>query len=708
MATIKNEVLIRVYVVLGVILIVAGLIFAQAVKISVFEGETWKGAAKDRYIQTRKIKANRGNILAEDGSLLATSLPFFDVAFDPNSSGMRESDFKLYVDSLAHCVATYVDPSYTPGGYRDYLVDARNNGKQFVPIKKNVSFSEMQQIKRFPLFELGQYQGGLIATPKYRRERPFGMLANRTIGYVRENSKPIGLEGYFDRELAGEDGEQPMIRVEEDIWIPMNDLAKIEPRRGHDIVTTLDVDIQDLTEAALFRAMNVHDAAYGVAIVMEVETGAIRGIANLGRTKDGDLWETYNHAIGSATEPGSTFKLATILALLEGGHVDLTDSIDLELGKAQFYEEEMVDATYHQLEMTTVQRAFEISSNVGMAKLVQEHFGETEDADEFIDFLKQFNLHHKTGVEIEGEASPYIKEAYSKEDNWSGITLPWMAHGYELRLTPLQLLAFYNAVANDGKQMKPYLVSEIQDFGLTVDRFPPTVLKRSIASSSSIQKAKILLEGVVENGTAAKLKTNRYRFAGKTGTAQLNYRRVGSRNRVGGYQASFVGYFPAEAPRYSCIVVINNPRRGGFYGGEVALPVFREIADKIFATKIELLDPVNDVPPAPLATRSLPNKNVGDREQIMQLLAVLDLPYKNLSDYPVAVLDAQTDTLNLLKRKIPRDKVPNVVGMGLRDALYILENMGLKVEVIGNGKVVRQSIIPGTNTRGQTITLRLG
>lgn len=707
MATIKNEVLIRVYVVLGAVLIVAGLIFAQAIKISIIEGETWREAAESRYIQTRKIQANRGNILAEDGSLLATSLPFFDVAFDPNSSGMRESDFKLYVDSLAHCLATYIDPSYTPGGYRDYLVAARKEGKQFIPIKKNVSFSEMQKIKKFPLFELGQYQGGLIATPKYRRERPFGMLANRTIGYVRENSKPIGLEGYYDQELAGEDGEQPMIRVEEDVWIPMTDLAKIEPKRGHDIVTTLDVDIQDLTEAALFRAMTLHEAAYGVAIVMEVETGAIRGIANLGRTKDGDLWETYNHAVGSATEPGSTFKLATMLALLESGRVDLTDSVDLEKGKTQFYDEEMVDATYHQLEMTTVQRAFEISSNVGMAKLAQQHFGDKEKADEFIDYLKQFNLHHKTGVEVEGEATPYIKEAYSQEDNWSGITLPWMAHGYELRLTPLQLLAFYNAIANNGKQMKPYLVSEIQEFGTTLDRFPPTVLKRSIASRESIQKAKLLLEGVVERGTAEKYKTNRYRFAGKTGTAQLNYRKVGSRNQVGGYQASFVGYFPAEKPKYSCIVVINNPRKGGFYGGEVALPVFREIADKIFATKIELLEPVNGVPPVALNTQTLPNNNVGDREQIMQLLSVLNLPYKNYSDYPIAVLDAKSDTLNLLKRKIPRDKVPNVVGMGLRDALFILENMGLQVKVEGNGKVARQSIIPGTSIRGQTITLRL-
>ncbi|MCB0640070.1 MAG: transpeptidase family protein, partial [Phaeodactylibacter sp.] len=483
-----------------------------------------------------------------------------------------------------------------------------------------------------------------------------------------------------------------------------------EPKSGDDVVCTIDVDMQDITEGALHRAMSLHDAQYGVAIVMEVETGAVRAIANLGKTKDGDIWETYNHAVGSATEPGSTFKLASIMALLESGAVKLTDSIDLEQGKTTFYEEELEDASYHQLDKTTVQTAFEISSNVGMAKLVQQHFGDNNKADKFIEYLKKFNLHQRTGIEIEGEASPIIKEAYSEEDNWSGTTLPWMSIGYELTLAPIQLLTFYNAIANNGREMKPYLVSKVQRYGETIQNFPPTVINRKIASDRTIRQVRQLLEGVVLRGTASKYNDAPYHFAGKTGTSQLNYRRYDSgSNRVGGYQASFVGYFPAEKPKYSCIVVISSPRKGGFYGGDVALPVFREIADKVYATKTELLEPMNDTPRPILAANHLPDAQIGNRKEMEFLLNTFQLNFVNRDDSPIAVVETTTsDTLELNRRTIVRDRVPNVVGMGLRDALYILENMGLKVEVSGFGKVVRQSIIPGTFAKGQTLRLYLG
>lgn len=708
MANIKNEVLYRVYIVLAIVILVAIAIYVKVVKIAVFEGEKWRQKVADDYISIRTIEADRGNILAADGSLLATSLPYFDIGFDPNSTGMNPMDFTLNIDSLAHCLANFVDPSYTPGGYKDTLIALRAANVRFVPIKRNATFSQMQFISKFPLFNKGQYKGGFIATPKYRRERPFGMLANRTIGYVREDGNPIGLEGYFNETLAGEEGQQPMIRVEKDIWIPIDDLSKIEPQSGLDILTTIDVDVQDITEGALHRAMSLHEAEYGVAIVMEVQTGAVRAIANLGRTKDGTIWETYNHAVGSATEPGSTFKLASMMALLESGSVDLKDTVDLELGRAKFYDEEMVDATFHQLEKTTVRTAFEISSNVGMAKLVQEHFGGEGKAAEFIKYLKKFNLHHRTGIEIEGEAAPIIKEAYSEEDDWSGTTLPWMSIGYELTIAPIQLLTFYNAIANNGREMKPFLVSEVQEYGVTQRQFPATVISRQIASTATIKKVRSLLEGVVERGTAKKFNNAAYRFAGKTGTAQLNYSRTGTRTRVEGYQASFVGYFPADNPRYSCIVVIRNPKKGGIYGSDVALPVFREIADKIYATKEEFIDPINNMPRLALETNELPDMQIGDRRDMDYLLSTLHMPFIHQDDSPIAVVQATaSDTVELNRRTITRDKVPNVVGMGLRDALYVLENMGLKVEVAGFGKVTRQSIIPGTFAKGQTIRLYL-
>lgn len=715
---IKNEVLYRVYILLfGIVIPVAVILLYKTVYIGFWEGERWREMGRDLYVQFRPVEAERGNIMADDGSLLATSIPFFDIYMDPNSTAMSEDDFMDNLDSLAHCLANYVDNSLTVGAYRDSLLKIRNSGARFISIKKKVSYAEKKFIEEFPLFNLGRMRGGFIAQKRSERKRPFGLLAQRTIGYVRENAKPVGLEGHFDEVLGGKAGKQLMIRVDRarDIWMPVNDLTEVEPQSGDDILTTIDINLQDITEEALYRAMNYHDAEWGSAILMEVKTGAIKAIANLGRLDNGRIWETFNHAIGSATEPGSTFKLASIMALLEDGYIELEDSIDIEKGQTEFYEEKMVDSSpfSYKLDTTTIRRAFEISSNVGIAKLVQKYYGRKEKinknqgAARFIQRLKDFNLHVPTAIEIDGEASPYIKEAYSEEDQWSGITLPWMSTGYELRLTPLQLLTFYNAVANDGKMMKPYLVSEIQRFGETIDQFYPTVIKRQIASKATVAQAKELLELVVENGTAYKLKTDRYRFAAKTGTAQINYRRGSRGTRVGGYQASFAGYFPAENPIYSCIVVIRKPNQNGIYGGEVAGPVFREIADKCFNAKIELHDPLNIGAKPILADNRLPNRDIGKQEDMKRILNYLNIPHYGSPSTSMTVLQAQADSLFFERRTIAEDKVPNVVGMGLRDALYILENQGLKVQIDGFGKVARQSIIPGTKIRGQTIKITL-
>ena len=706
MATFKNEVLIRVYIVVFAVVLVAIAIFAKAVRISVVEGKHWREKIEDQYFQVRKVEAGRGNILAANGGLLATSLPFFELAFDPNSSGMSDQDFELNIDSLSYCLATYVDKSFTPEGMREYLISMRKDKKQYVPIMKQASYEEYEMISNFPLFRLGQFKGGFIAIPRFKRNNPYGMLASRTIGYNRENSRSIGLEGYFDADLAGEQGEQLMRRLTKDIWIPVNNFSKIDPVGGQDLLTTIDIDIQDVAEGSLHRAIKDNNAEYGVAVVMDVKTGAIRAMANLGRTKKGNIWETYNHAVGSSTEPGSTFKLASIMALLEDGKIDLNDSIDLEQGKTKFFDQEMMDASRHGLDSTSIRHAFEISSNVGIAKLVQAHYGEEKEAEEFIERLQQFNLDHRTGIEINGEVDPYIKEAYSAEDDWSGISLPWMAHGYELRMTPLQMLSFYNAVANGGKQMKPYLVSEFQEYGETIKRFPPKVVNKQIASSKTIKKAQSLLAGVVENGTAKKLKTEQYTFAGKTGTAQINYKRSNGKTTVGGYQSSFVGYFPAEEPLYSCIVVIYKPKNGRYYGSDVALPVFRSIADKIYALKPDLFEHFEEE--RYVDSKDLPKGSVGDKSDFMALMKAMDIEFKKNKKSEFIVLDTDsTEVMAMLNRKVNMEKVPSVVGMGLRDAIYVLESLGLNVEVNGAGKVVNQSIRPGTMLRGQTVALRL-
>ncbi len=682
------------------------MIFIQASRIVVFEKEKWLEKAEDLHFENRSVEAERGNILAEDGSLLATSLPYYDLHFDPLT--VSEDDFNKHVDSLSYCLAYFVDPSYTPGGYKVKLVEARQLGNRYLLIKKNATHLDVEKIRKFPLFNKGRYKGGLIIDKKQERKRPFGILAHRTIGYIREGAHPVGLEGRFDEVLKGDAGERLMRKIRglngQTIWIPADDYTKTLPESGKDVMTTIDINLQDIVEQALLRGLKKHDAQFGTAVMMEVKTGAIKAIANIGKTEE-SWWERYNYAVGQSIEPGSTFKLASVMALLEDGLADLEDTISLENGTYEFYEETMVDASAHGLEESTLRKAFEISSNVGIAKLINEKY--TERKEKYIKRLKSFNLDLPTGIEIDGEVAPYIKDPNNEEDNWSGTTLPWMSIGYELTMTPLQLLTFYNAVANDGKMMKPYLVSEIQKYGETIKQFKPTVIDKSIASSSTIKKAKQLLEGVVLNGTAKKLQSSIYDFAGKTGTAQVNYSKANTQGMK--HQASFAGYFPADNPQYTVIVVINAPKQGGFYGGDVAGPIFREIADKTYTSKLQIQTAINIKDKPNWRTYKLPNFDLGDKNEMTLLLNELNIPYVNntITDNQWAIIKAESDTLSVLNRTINENIVPNVLGMGLKDAIYILENNGLKVTVSGLGKVRSQSIPPGRKIKGQTIHLKL-
>ncbi len=706
---IKNEVLIRVYIVLIGVALFGILLFAQTVRISVVQGEKWRTRGENLYVDSIAVEGERGNIISEDGSLLATSLPFFDIRFDPNSKAMSEKDWDDNIDSLAHCLATYVDNSHTVGGMKERLIEQKENGAQYFLIKRNATYVEKEMMSRFPLFNLGRYAGGFIVESKPKRERPFKQLGFRTIGYIRDGYKPVGLEGYFNDVLGGGRIGVPMFRAPDNNYIPIHDLNEIEPARGDDIVTTIDINLQDISHEALLRGLKYHNAKHGTAIVMEVKTGAIKAISNIGKA-DGGWFEIYNYGVGAATEPGSTFKLATIMALLEDGHVNLDDSLDIENGKHTFYEEEMLDSAPESFrtDTTTVRRAFEISSNVGMGKLVQQYYGDKKGGDEqFIKRLKDFRLHLPSNIEIKGEAAPYIKTPYSKEDKWSGITLPWMSIGYEVTITPLQLLTFYNAVANDGRMMKPYLVSEIRHFDEAIKKIKPTVIKKQIASPKTIAKAQELLFGVVERGTANKLKSSKYKFAGKTGTAQINYRKFNNQKKNIKYQASFAGYFPADDPVYSCIVVITEPSEHGIYGGEVAGPIFREIADRCIETRPELHKALNEYKKPVLAKHKLPDFDAGKREDVEEVLRYLDFEFENNSESDWTMIRAESDTLEMQNRFVSEDVVPNVVGMGLRDAMFILENGDLKVVVSGAGRVRKQSIIPGTPIEGQTIRLTL-
>ncbi len=713
---IKNEVLIRVYSVLALVVVFAVLIFAQAINIAVRQGDKWRAIGEKSYVQLRPVDAERGNILAADGSMLATSLPFFDIRFDLKADGLTDEVFEAHVDSLAHMLAVHVDQDFTPGGMKFELEKLREEGKRYHLIAKGVSYNKKEFIRQFPIFNRGRYGGGFIAERLPSRKRPYGQLAHRTVGYKKKDKKAkmVGLEGYFDKTLSGKEGKRLMQKVHGDQWIPVHDLSEIEPTTGNDILTTLDINIQDIAHEALLRGLNHHKAEEGVAIVMDVETGHIKAISNLSETQKG--WsEQYNNAVGTAIEPGSTFKLAPMMALLEDGLIDLYDKVPIHNGEMEFYEELMKDASKESftLDSASMKRAFEISSNVGLASQVFKHYRGQDAkgnlrAKRFVKRLQQMNLHTPTGIEIEGEALPFIKDPEKKEDDWSGTTLPWMSIGYELTITPMQLLAFYNAVANDGVYMKPTLVSEIQKFGETIKKFKPTMLENRIASKETIEKAQELLLSVVENGTAHELATSRYRFAGKTGTAQINYRKFDGERKNLKYRSSFVGYFPAEAPKYSCIVVVTNPRQNGFYGGDVAGPVFREIADNVFNLKIDLHQALNSKGKPRMKTKYLPSHNIGYKEDFRKVLAYLELPFDNETNTEMTAAIAEADTIRLKPRKTKDENtIPNVVGMGLRDALYVLENKGLNVSIDGVGKVSRQSISPGSRARGQNIKLTL-
>lgn len=706
---IKNEVLGRMYIVLIVFVLAAIFIFSKVLGIVVVDGDRWRKLGKSSYVSHKDVAAERGNVYAEDRSLLATSLPFFEIRFDTKADGLTDELFNENVDSLSYCLSTFVNTDYTVGGMKQYLEESRAAGKRYLLISKRATYGEMVKMSNFPLFRRGKYGGGFIALKTPKRERPFGMLAYRTIGYVNDRTK-LGLEGKYDKVLHGKTGKRLMQKINGGIWIPVNDLTEVEPISGNDIITTIDVDIQDITQKALIRALEHHNAKKGVAIVMDVKTGAIRSMSNISKTDKG-WWEMYNDAIGTAIEPGSTFKLATVMALLEDGYVDLQDTVSVEHGRTKFYDKVMVDATSKtsKLDSITLRRAFEVSSNVGIAKLAYDHYHGQDrkgriKVKRFLKRLKQFNLHLPTGIDLDGEPHPYIKDPNDASDNWSGTTLPWMATGYELLQTPLQSLAFYNAVANDGRMMKPYLVSEIDMIEGEKKLIKPTVVRKHIASKATVRKAKLLLEGVVKNGTARDLYTKKYDFAGKTGTTQINYKKKNKRTE---YRASFVGYFPAEKPKYSCIIVITDPKRNGFYGGTVAGPVFREIADKVHSLKLDLQVAINEKSKPRLKSYYLPNQSVGKTEDIKKILTYLELPVKQKSFGKMTVIRPKADTVWMLRRKIKKNIIPSLKGMGLRDALDVLENIGLTVEHKGLGKVVAQSIKVGTKAKGQTIKIVL-
>ncbi|HXB91290.1 MAG TPA: penicillin-binding protein [Puia sp.] len=688
---VKRDILWRVYLCFIGITVLSLVVLGKVFYIQHVQGAYWKSLSDSLHQKFIEMDAERGTIFSEDSSMLSTSIPYFNIYIDFGADGLREKDgqrFTENLDSLSHCLSgLFGDRS--ANAYRKELLQGFRNEDRYYLLQSNVSFEKYQQLRNFPLVRQGRNKSGFIAEVNNKRLNPFGLLANRTIGLARANAQNVGLERTYDTLLKGETGRRLVRYIGGGNYMPVEGY-EIESENGKDIVTTIDVNIQDIAENALLKEMVANQADHGTCIVMEVATGKIKAIANLGLQPDGSsYWEDLNYAI-RATEPGSTFKLATMLSLLEDKKISLAGSINLEGGVWKVAGRTVYDAEPHENKSFTIKQAFEISSNVGMAKLAWNYYA--ANPGEFVDHLKKLRLNQPTGIDLVGEATPVIKTPRSR--TWSNTTLPWMAFGYEVLVSPLQTLTLYNAVANNGRMMKPYLVSAIQESGRMVKENQPTALLENICSESTLHQLRECLEGVCTDagGTGAKLFAGSfYKVAGKTGTALVANGSRGYADHI--YQSTFVGYFPAAQPRYTCIVVIKNkPFAKKYFGADVAGPVFKELADRLMS-----VDPGSSESPV-LKKDSSRFYYAGNTNQIKEVTNAVGIGYTDSAgknEWSRLYASAPGGPAVLNKETVYRGSVPDVKGMGLRDALYLLEAMNLRVSVKGKGKVKTQSIPPG-------------
>jgi cell division protein FtsI (penicillin-binding protein 3) len=704
---IKKDILWRVYLCFLVMILLGVVVIGKAFFLQNIQGDFWRGMGDSLQLKYLPLQAERGTIYSEDGNMLSTSVPIFDVYVDFGADGLREKNgkrFKENVDSLSICLSNlFKDKSIAD--YKKELQLAYKNKDRYYTLKKKISFVEYAQLREFPLVKQGRNKSGFIIDPRDKRINPYVLLANRTIGLSRDDAaKNVGLEQSYDSLLKGTSGQR-LMRYSAGAYLPVED-AEIEPENGKDIITTLDTYMQDITETALMKMMVGNNSLHGTAIVMETATGKIKAIANLGKQPDGTYIEDLNYGIGKRTEPGSVFKLATLLSLLEDKYVDINTMVNCEGGVKNFYGLRIKDS-HLGTGVISVKDAFARSSNVAFAKLADQYYH--EQPSKFIDHLHKLRLDTLTGIDITASSGyPVIKKANSK--SWSATTIPYMAHGYEELVTPLHMLMLYNAVANNGKMMRPYLVNEVRQYGVAVKTIKPQILVNKICSDETLIQLKECLRAVVEDahGTAHKLMDTVYGIAGKTGTAvtALNNKGYNKGNKI--YQSSFIGYFPAQKPIYTIAVVIQNSNASKLiYGGTASAPVFKEISDKIYGRYLSTVkfSAINSNDTAAYNYYGLKN-------ELYAICSQMKIPFSDATNdgywrtMSVQNSNAYLSTFDNLK--LAKLIVPDVKGMGLKDAVYLLENMNLKVAVMGKGKVVNQSLTAGSNfNKGQIISLLL-
>lgn len=691
---------ILVYVML---MLVGGAIAMKLFSIQMMEGDKWRAQADNVATAMRTVQSERGHIFSDDDRLLATSVPEYEIRMDMRADGLTEELFMANVDSLSWELSRlFGDRSMDE--YRRSLMDAYRKGARYHLVKRRCDHEQLQELRRMPLYRLGRYKSGFIADKHMVRTRPFGRLASRTVGYVLKDNTAIGLEAGFADKLEGISGKRLERRLTGGVWMPVDGGEGREPVPGSDVYTTIDMNLQDVADNALADQLRKYGAHHGCVVVMETSTGYIKAISNLTLQKDSTYVEDYNYALGASTEPGSTFKTAALMVALEDGRTSMEEVVDTRGGKVKFYNRWMRDSHEGGYGKINLRRALEVSSNTAISQVIDRAY--KADPARFVQDLREMGFGTTLGLPIPGEGKPVLTGPEDKK-RWSGVSLPWMSIGYEVSVTPMRLLTFYNAIANGGRMVQPQFVREVRREGKVVERYPPVVLKEQICSKATLDKIRGALEGVVDSGTAVNLRSAHFRIAGKTGTALIASDKSGYKVNGQSYQASFVGYFPADAPRYTCIVVVNSPSQRGIYGNVVAGPVFREIADKIYSNRLELQTPVARVD----TVFHTPVSFGGNRADLLTVFDALKVPVHVEGESEWASTTATDSVVRVDVREIPEEGtglMPNVIGMGLRDALFILENHGLRVRLTGSGMVKKQNPAPGTRPLpGSTVTLEL-
>ncbi|WP_158975696.1 penicillin-binding protein [Cellulophaga sp. L1A9] len=650
MAVTDKKILTRLYVVAVFLLLFAVAVVVKLFSIQLVDGDKYRQLAEDRTERVFTITPNRGNLYSADGSLLATSVSRFNIRFDAVT--VKDKDFKENIKPLCQSLSKLLGKP--AAHYEQIFRKAKANKNRYALVVRNLDYSDYIQVKKFPLFEKGPNRGGIVVEQNTVREHPLGKIAERSVGYERFDKNGyatrVGLEGAFTEYLSGIKGSRLKQKIAKNQWKPIGMDNIVEPKDGYDVYSTIDVNIQDIAHHALLAQLEKYKADHGCVIVMETKTGEIKAISNLGKTEGDKYYERLNYAIGESHEPGSTFKLMSMVVALEDNVIDTSTVIDTEKGLFKVYNKTVRDSKWGGYGKISAAKAFEVSSNTAFAKIIYNNY--KDNPEKYVNRLMNMGLNRKLDLPIKGEGAPVIR--YPGDKGWSGISLAWMSHGYEVSLTPLQTLTFYNAIANDGEMVKPRLLKEVKEWDKSIFKFDKEVINPSICSQETIGKVKEMLKNVVEKkyGTGHSLYSPNFSMAGKTGTAQKNY--VAKDPDKLQYISSFAGYFPADNPKYSCIVVIHEPdRKVGIYGADVAGPVFKSVAQKIYTTS-PLVDEVD----------GLEISDPGLEKKYEQYYAEASKKYS---------------------------KVPNVEGMSGMDAIAILENLGLKVRVTGYGKVKKQS-----------------